>query len=231
VSATPQPPVPLGAIRQALRVLEAASSERAAAAVVGMSQAGLRKFLAGSKPQQKTREKLETWFREQVARGGFLDRETANAALALLVSTLPEKERARMREQLRETLRSGHVAAGREVPDWLRADAGVGTGAPGDYLEGDAYTPTQGKPMKKRAQTRPRERDANLTAFRVVQEATADDEDDPPPERPQKDPAAVALGLRGGAKGGHTRAANLTAEERSASARKAAAARWKGQKE
>ena len=41
-----------------------------------------------------------------------------------------------------------------------------------------------------------------------------------------KNPHAVALGKMGGAKGGKNRAAKLTAEERSASARKAALARW-----
>ena len=34
------------------------------------------------------------------------------------------------------------------------------------------------------------------------------------------------LGKKGGAKGGHARAANMTAEERSDSARKAVLARW-----
>jgi hypothetical protein len=43
---------------------------------------------------------------------------------------------------------------------------------------------------------------------------------------PKKDPAAVALGRRGGLKGGKARAAALTAEQRRESARKAAAARW-----
>jgi hypothetical protein len=44
---------------------------------------------------------------------------------------------------------------------------------------------------------------------------------------PEKDPAAVALGRKGGLKGGKARAAKLTPEERSESARKAADARWK----
>ena len=43
---------------------------------------------------------------------------------------------------------------------------------------------------------------------------------------PNKNPHAVALGKIGGAKGGKARAAKLTAEQRSASARKAALARW-----
>lgn len=42
----------------------------------------------------------------------------------------------------------------------------------------------------------------------------------------KKDPAAVALGRKGGLKGGHVRAAKMTAEERAESARKAVLARW-----
>ncbi len=41
-----------------------------------------------------------------------------------------------------------------------------------------------------------------------------------------KDPAAVELGRRGGKKGGPARAAKMTPEERSESARKAVNARW-----
>jgi hypothetical protein len=41
-----------------------------------------------------------------------------------------------------------------------------------------------------------------------------------------KDPLAVELGRRGGLKGGKARAPKLTKEERVASARKAAQARW-----
>jgi len=42
----------------------------------------------------------------------------------------------------------------------------------------------------------------------------------------EKNPHAVALGKLGGSKGGKKRASKLTAAERSASARKAALARW-----
>jgi hypothetical protein len=66
--------------------------------------------------------------------------------------------------------------------------------------------------------------DANEIAFRVTQEATGE----APPEKPsQKNPAAVALGKLGGAKGGKARAARLTPGRRSEIARKAAAARWR----
>lgn len=46
------------------------------------------------------------------------------------------------------------------------------------------------------------------------------------PGPPRKSSAAVALGRKGGQKGGKARAASMTAEERSESARKAANARW-----
>lgn len=47
-----------------------------------------------------------------------------------------------------------------------------------------------------------------------------------PMKHQRKDPAAVALGRKGGLKGGPARAAKMTAEERSESARKAVLARW-----
>jgi hypothetical protein len=47
----------------------------------------------------------------------------------------------------------------------------------------------------------------------------------------KKDPAAVALGRKGGKKGGPARAAKLTSEQRSESARKAVRARWAKAKE
>lgn len=68
-----------------------------------------------------------------------------------------------------------------------------------------------------------RPRDVNALAALIVSEATGEDV---PPDDGGKNPAAVALGKLGGAKGGHARAAKLTAEERRDIARKAAAARW-----
>jgi hypothetical protein len=48
----------------------------------------------------------------------------------------------------------------------------------------------------------------------------------PEPEKPTKNPAAVALGKLGGAKGGKARVAKLSPEEQQEIARKAARARW-----
>lgn len=74
--------------------------------------------------------------------------------------------------------------------------------------------------------TRPsRPRDPNQLAKLIV-DITAGDVQDAPPDA-GKDPAAVALGRRGGLKGGAARAASMTPEERSAVAKKAAEARWR----
>jgi len=64
--------------------------------------------------------------------------------------------------------------------------------------------------------------DINQLAAKIVEMAT--NEDALPDDG--KDPAAVALGRKGGLKGGHARAAAMTPEERRESAKKAAAARW-----
>lgn len=76
--------------------------------------------------------------------------------------------------------------------------------------------------MPDRSSKRPR--DLNQLAQRLVQEATG--EAPPEPTAPEKDPAAVALGRRGGLKGGKARAEKLSPEQRCEAARKAAAARW-----
>jgi hypothetical protein len=48
----------------------------------------------------------------------------------------------------------------------------------------------------------------------------------PPKHDPDKDPAAVALGRKGGMKGGRARADSLTPEERKQIAQNAAKKRW-----
>jgi hypothetical protein len=65
--------------------------------------------------------------------------------------------------------------------------------------------------------------DLNKLAAAIVGDATDEDRVD---QDDGKDPAAVALGRKGGEKGGKARAAKLTAEQRSEAAKKAARARW-----
>lgn len=77
--------------------------------------------------------------------------------------------------------------------------------------------------MHDRSRRRPV--DLNALAASIVKDATDEDKPTAAPDD-GKDPAAVSLGRRGGLKGGKARAANLTAEQRSEIARRAAAARW-----
>lgn len=70
-----------------------------------------------------------------------------------------------------------------------------------------------------------RPRDTNQLAKSIVDITTGEAEEVNLDEG--KDPAAVALGRKGGLKGGKARAANMTKEERSEAAKKAANARWK----
>jgi hypothetical protein len=74
--------------------------------------------------------------------------------------------------------------------------------------------------MPNRSSKRPR--DVNSLAKMLVDIATGE----APPEVSQKDPAAVALGRKGGLKGGKARAENLSSKRRSEIAKKAARARW-----
>lgn len=69
-----------------------------------------------------------------------------------------------------------------------------------------------------------RPRDTNQLAHMIAQLATGELDDLKTDDG--KDPAAVALGRKGGLKGGKARAKKLTAKERSAIAKKAANARW-----
>lgn len=65
--------------------------------------------------------------------------------------------------------------------------------------------------------------DLNRLAAAIVEDAVEEVKE----SNAEKDPAAVALGRRGGKKGGKARAEKMTAEERSEAARQAANARWK----
>ena len=75
----------------------------------------------------------------------------------------------------------------------------------------------------------PKTPDPAVFAFGVMQHviAATGDKLDEPQALPGKDPAAVALGRKGGLKGGPARAKKLGKKKLSEGARKAAAARWK----
>jgi hypothetical protein len=77
--------------------------------------------------------------------------------------------------------------------------------------------------------SKPKDHDFITVARNVVEQAIEGRLDGSPLPDPHqgKNPAAVALGKLGGAKGGAARAAALSPRKRKAIAKKAAAARWK----
>jgi hypothetical protein len=70
-----------------------------------------------------------------------------------------------------------------------------------------------------------RPRDPNQLGKLIVDIATGEVEDSS--DDTGKDPAAVALGRKGGLKGGKARAEGMTPEQRSEAAKHAARARWR----
>ena len=74
------------------------------------------------------------------------------------------------------------------------------------------------------SKTPKRPRDPNQLAKLITDIATGEITESP--EENGKDPAAVALGRKGGLKGGNARAKALTPEKRQEIAKKAAKARW-----
>jgi hypothetical protein len=76
---------------------------------------------------------------------------------------------------------------------------------------------------------RSRKHDDIQNALRVVEEAIGEPLVAQPEQR-EKDPLAVALGRRGGRKGGKARAANLSTEQLSNIGKMGAKARWGNRK-
>lgn len=79
--------------------------------------------------------------------------------------------------------------------------------------------------MPKRSSIHKAPQDENQLAKSILDLITTE-ETDAPEERPEKNPAAVALGRLGGLKGGKARAEKLSSKKRSEIAKKAARARW-----
>jgi hypothetical protein len=78
--------------------------------------------------------------------------------------------------------------------------------------------------MPNRSSKPKRPRDTNQLAKFITDLATGEAE--LPKTDDGKDPAAVALGRKGGLKGGKARAASMSSKKRSEIAKKASAARW-----
>jgi hypothetical protein len=103
--------------RVAVRDAVARSTLRAVAKSVGMSPTGLQKFLDGTNPYGKTRERLRFWyFRE----AGFSSYAVEDAAYILrrLVGTLPAPDHGVA--DLLAAVEAAYQRAGMRAPEWVR---------------------------------------------------------------------------------------------------------------
>ena len=119
---------PIGTLRQAARLYVDATSLRHAARDIGMSPTGLRGFIDGADPYVKTTRKLTEWYiREIQSRNAELSRESAAAALSLLVKHFPEVEREPTTDELLAVLERRGRETSTPRPVWL---ADLREGAP-----------------------------------------------------------------------------------------------------
>jgi len=79
---------------------------------------------------------------------------------------------------------------------------------------------------KQRPSRKPKVLDINQTAAAILEAVTSEPVGPREKEKPAKDPAAVALGRKGGLKGGPARAKKLGKKKLREAAKKAARARW-----
>lgn len=116
-------------------------------------------------------------------------------------------------------IRGGEIGKARVTPEQRR-----GNGLKGAIARWGTITQRDNSGMP----SRPKNLDVNQLAKRILDEATGvEPKTEAPIAQPPKNRAAVALGKKGGKKGGAARAAKLTPEQRAEIARKAAQARWK----
>lgn len=113
-------------LRDAAQARAEASSNRAVAREIGIALRGFQLFLEGSRPQQKTLDKLLAWYRDHVERteGPPI---TASDALLVLVRALPTERRPSAAAALVSTLLEQHQAAAVNPPaDVVAAASTVG---------------------------------------------------------------------------------------------------------
>lgn len=119
-SVTPPNRVPVEKARQAAQRAVDATSLRHVAREIGLSPTGLQHFLQGGEPYAKSLQKLGDWYIRRAATAGHgAERDTVEAALTLLLLSLPDADRGAVREQVLAVLREAHERTGTPPPDWL----------------------------------------------------------------------------------------------------------------
>jgi hypothetical protein len=112
--------IPLATLRQEVAHAVEAASLRGVARQVGLSAPSLGAFLEGAVPRRSTRRKLQSWYLRRVPPEGA-SAEVAGAVLALMLDSLREPRRARVRRRVLEVIGEAHRAAGAPPPPWISA--------------------------------------------------------------------------------------------------------------
>jgi hypothetical protein len=103
--------------RDAVRQAIAYSTLRAVAKQVGMSPTGLQKFLDGTNPYGKTKERLRFWYFRQAGFSSFAV-EDAAYILRRLVGTLPAPDHGVA--GVLDAVEAAYQRAGMYAPEWVR---------------------------------------------------------------------------------------------------------------
>lgn len=108
-------------LRAAVQRAVQATSVRATAHRIGMSDEGLAGFLAGASPRASTLRKLLVWHAGSVAQeDGRLPYGMAAAILRLLTEHLPPDRARQVQQQIVADVRRASEAAGVAPPIWVR---------------------------------------------------------------------------------------------------------------
>ena len=103
--------------RDAVRQAIARSTLRTVAKEVGMSPTGLQKFLDGTNPYGKTRDRLRVWYFREAGFSSF-GVEDAACILRRLVGTLPTPDYGVA--GVLDAVESAYRRAGMYAPEWVR---------------------------------------------------------------------------------------------------------------
>ena len=119
-------------LRETVALRVQATSLRTVARQVGMSPAGLEKFLAGETPYSRSRQRLQEWWvREASKPRTDLTLEGVEVAIGALVRDLPPEHRVEAIGRVVGELRRLYRAEGVAEPPWLAQLAEVWLGGEG----------------------------------------------------------------------------------------------------
>ncbi|HEX8691694.1 MAG TPA: hypothetical protein VF746_04690 [Longimicrobium sp.] len=117
---TQRPSTSLERLRESVALRVQATSLRAVARQVGMSAAGLEKFIAGGIPYSRSRQKLQDWWaREGQRPRSDMTTEGVEIAIGALVRDLPPDRRGPAMMGLVRSLRGSYELQGGLCPPWL----------------------------------------------------------------------------------------------------------------